>query len=72
MTATPAKSRFTERRSSMLTVADFCREMKISRSTFYEWRAKGIGPTCVKLPNGGLRIRRSEADRWLIDLEDAA
>nr|WP_281398419.1 helix-turn-helix domain-containing protein [Saccharopolyspora gloriosae] len=55
-----------------MTVPEFCGQMKISRSTFYEWRAKGIGPACVKLPNGGLRIRRTEADRWLIDLEDAA
>ena len=61
-----------ERRTALLTVPEFCGQMKISRSTFYEWRAKGIGPVCVKLPNGGLRIRRTEADRWLTDLEDAA
>ncbi|GAB2657066.1 hypothetical protein GCM10027271_14510 [Saccharopolyspora gloriosae] len=70
--ATATKPPRVERRTALLTVPEFCGQMKISRSTFYEWRAKGIGPACVKLPNGGLRIRRTEADRWLIDLEDAA
>lgn len=47
-----------------LTVAEFCKEFKISESTFYDWRAKRRAPVCVKLPNGGLRIRRSDVDRW--------
>ncbi|WP_338602620.1 helix-turn-helix domain-containing protein [Saccharopolyspora sp. SCSIO 74807] len=59
-------------KSTPLTVAEFCAELRIARSTFYEWRAKGIGPRCIKLPNGGLRIRRIEADRWQDDLEEAA
>lgn len=54
-----------------LTVAEFCTELQIARSTFYEWRAKGIGPRCAKLPNGELRIRRSEVDKWLGKLEEA-
>ena len=32
----------------------------LSRRTCYEWRAKGTGPKCVKLPNGELRVRRAE------------
>jgi excisionase family DNA binding protein len=55
-----------------LTVAELCAELSISRSTFYEWRAKGRAPRCIKLPNGDLRIRRSELDRWLDAHEDAA
>lgn len=55
-----------------LTVAELCAELAISRSTFYEWRAKGRAPRCIKLPNGDLRIRRSELDRWLDAHEDAA
>jgi predicted DNA-binding transcriptional regulator AlpA len=47
-----------------LTVNEFCEEFGIARSTFYDWRAKGRAPKCLKLPNGELRIRRSEADRW--------
>ena len=48
-----------------LTVAEFCTELKISESTFYDWRAKRRAPVCIKLPNGGLRIRRSDANHWL-------
>ncbi|MFF4623860.1 helix-turn-helix transcriptional regulator [Nonomuraea jabiensis] len=55
-----------------MTVADFCAELGIARSTFYDWRAKGRAPRCLKLPNGDLRIRRTDYDRWLTSLEDAA
>lgn len=47
-------------------------ERPLSRSTFFEWRAKGRAPRCLKLPNGALRIRRSELDRWLNSREEAA
>ena len=36
-------------------------------ATFYDWRAKGRAPRCIKLPNGEIRIRRQELDRWLDD-----
>jgi excisionase family DNA binding protein len=55
-----------------LTVAEVCAELRIARSTFYEWRAKGRAPRCIKLPNGDLRIRRSELERWLEAHEDVA
>lgn len=55
-----------------LTVIDFCAELGVARSTFYDWRAKGAGPRCIKLPNGELRIRRADADEWLTDLEESA
>ncbi|MCD0452652.1 helix-turn-helix domain-containing protein [Actinocorallia sp. API 0066] len=54
-----------------LTVAEICDELEISRSTFYEWRLKGTGPRCAKLPNGRLRVRRAEFDRWISSREDA-
>jgi excisionase family DNA binding protein len=60
------------RASERLTVAELCAELGISRSTFYEWRAKKRAPRCIKLPNGDLRIRRSELDRWLDAHEDVA
>jgi predicted DNA-binding transcriptional regulator AlpA len=44
----------------------------IARSTFYEWRAKERAPRCIKLPNGDIRIRRSEYERWLESHEEAA
>jgi excisionase family DNA binding protein len=59
-------------RNERLTVAELCAELGVSRSTFYEWRAKKRAPRCIKLPNGDLRIRRVELDRWLDAHEDAA
>jgi predicted DNA-binding transcriptional regulator AlpA len=55
-----------------LTVVDVCAELGIARSTFYDWRAARKAPHCFRLPNGGLRIRRSEFDRWLESLQESA
>ena len=55
-----------------LTIADICIDLGISRSTFYDWRVKGRGPRCIKLPNGDIRINRAEYERWLTTLEEAA
>jgi excisionase family DNA binding protein len=55
-----------------LTIADVCAELGIARSTFYDWRAARKAPHCFRLPNGGLRIRRSELDRWLESLQESA
>ncbi|WP_239151270.1 helix-turn-helix transcriptional regulator [Virgisporangium aurantiacum] len=55
-----------------LTIADVCAELGISRSTFYDWRAKRKAPPCFKLPNGDLRIRRIAFDNWLSGLEEEA
>ena len=60
------------RSSGMLTLADVCRELQISRSTFYDWRQKRRAPRCIKLPSGDLRVRRSDLDHWLDECEDAA
>jgi predicted DNA-binding transcriptional regulator AlpA len=57
---------------SWLTVDRLCTELQIARSTFYDWRAKGRAPKCHKLPNGDIRIRRADYERWLADLMDAA
>lgn len=58
--------------NTRLTIADICADLAISRSTFYEWRAKGRSPRCIKLPNGDIRINRAEYERWLATLEEAA
>jgi predicted DNA-binding transcriptional regulator AlpA len=47
-----------------LTLAEVCAELRIERSTFYDWRAKGRAPACSKLPNGELRIVRRDLDTW--------
>jgi excisionase family DNA binding protein len=48
-----------------LTLAEVCAELRIERSTFYDWRAKGRAPRCLKLPNGEIRITRRDLDAWL-------
>ena len=55
-----------------LTIAEVCADLGISRRTFYEWRAKSRAPRCITLPNGSLRVRRSEYQRWLASCEEAA
>jgi predicted site-specific integrase-resolvase len=43
---------------------------QIARSTWQRWRARGKGPNVIRLPNGKLRIRRSDFESWLASLED--
>jgi predicted DNA-binding transcriptional regulator AlpA len=56
-----------------LTIAAVCEELDVARRTFYEWRAKGRAPRCIKLPNGELRVRRIDLETWIESrYEDAA
>jgi hypothetical protein len=60
----------------MLTVREILEDLAdetgpLSRRTWNEWRAKGTGPKCIKLPNGELRVRRAEYERWLNSREAA-
>lgn len=55
-----------------LTIDEFCADLAISRSTFYDWRKKGTAPRCIRIPNGALRIRRADYENWLTDREDRA
>ncbi|GGX82456.1 helix-turn-helix transcriptional regulator [Streptomyces hiroshimensis] len=60
-------------RDELLTIPQVLNELPgVSRSTFYRWRQLRKGPKSIKLPNGSVRIRRSEFNRWLADREDAA
>jgi predicted DNA-binding transcriptional regulator AlpA len=59
-------------RDEMLTISQLINEIRIPRATFYRWRQIGKGPRCIKLPNGAVRVRRSEFDRWLSELEESA
>jgi predicted DNA-binding transcriptional regulator AlpA len=56
-------------RSPHMTVAEVCNDLVVARSTFYDWRSKGRGPRCIKLPNGDLRIPRVDYERWLAGLD---
>ncbi|QRP47434.1 AlpA family transcriptional regulator [Amycolatopsis sp. FDAARGOS 1241] len=62
----------TSGKRQLLTIASVCEELDVAQSTFYEWRAKRCAPRCIKLPNGGVRIRRADLDSWLEEREVAA
>lgn len=59
-------------RHEFLTLKTVCAELGISRSTFYDWRKKGVAPRCIRIPNGDLLIRRADFDRWIESREEAA
>ncbi|GAA5701470.1 hypothetical protein Save01_02282 [Streptomyces avermitilis] len=44
----------------------------MSRRTFYRWRELGQAPKALKLPNGELRVWRSDFTAWLREREEAA
>lgn len=53
-----------------LTLAEFLAELNVPKSTFFRWKATGVAPRCIKLPNGSLRIRRRDLDAWLAEREE--
>ena len=56
----------------LMTVAEMCSELGgVSRRTFYRWRELGVGPECLKIPNGELRAWRSDFLAWLEGLREA-
>jgi len=55
----------------LMSVAEMCAELGgVARRTFYRWRELGVGPECLKLPNGELRAWRSDFLSWLNRLRD--
>jgi predicted DNA-binding transcriptional regulator AlpA len=58
-------------RDELLTVDQVLDELGgVSRRTFFRWRELGRAPQCVKLPNGELRIWRSDLRAWLRLLQE--
>ncbi|GHD40932.1 excisionase [Streptomyces galbus] len=57
--------------AQLMTVPQILDELG-GRRTFYRWRELGMGPTAFKLPNGELRVWRSDFTTWLRQLEAAA
>jgi predicted DNA-binding transcriptional regulator AlpA len=61
------------RRDELMTVRQVLDELGgVSRRTFYRWRELGQGPAAFKLPNGELRVWRSDFTSWLRQLKEAA
>lgn len=59
-------------RAKMLKLPELLAEIDMSRAAFYRMCAKGKGPKTVRLPNGHLRFREADIDRWLATLDDSA
>jgi predicted DNA-binding transcriptional regulator AlpA len=60
----------TRGRIDLMTLDDFLELVGIARSTFHDWAATGRAPARIKLPNGAIRFRASEVERWLGDCEN--
>jgi excisionase family DNA binding protein len=66
--ATPAEGPGTAD-DPLLTIDEVIAELRVSRAAFYRWRRQGAGPPAVRLPGGGVRVRRSALTAWLRRLE---
>ncbi len=58
-------------RDELMTVPEILDELGgVSVRTFYRWREIGKAPRGLKLPNGEIRIYRSEFRAWLETLRE--
>ena len=58
-------------RDELLTVPQVLAELgDVSPRTFYWWRETGKAPSVVRLPNGELRVWRSDLRAWLDRLRE--
>lgn len=59
-------------RTQMLKLPEVLDEIGMSRAAFYRMRARGKAPRLIKLPNGQLRVRRTDLDAWWAKCEQSA
>lgn len=58
-------------KNEKLTLPEVLTEIRMSRAAFYRMRARGKAPKCHKLPNGQIRVRRSDLDTWFAACEES-
>lgn len=59
------------RTDELLTLEQVLDELGgVSRRTFYRWRELGRAPKGIRLPNGEIRVWRSELMSWLTTLKE--
>ncbi|WP_052397757.1 helix-turn-helix transcriptional regulator [Streptomyces sp. NRRL F-5123] len=58
-------------KDELLPLSAVLDELGITRASWYRWRNRGVAPRVHKLPNGHLRVRRSELDEFLREMEEA-
>ncbi|MBO8191369.1 helix-turn-helix domain-containing protein [Streptomyces oryzae] len=69
--STLANRRATGPTDELLPLTAVLDELGITRATWYRWRNRGWGPRARRLPNGHLRVRRSDLDEFQAELEAA-
>ena len=60
-----SNQRATSTSDELMTVLEMCHELKISRRTFYRWKAAGDVPELIPFP-GEFRAWRSDFHAWLV------
>jgi predicted DNA-binding transcriptional regulator AlpA len=57
----------------LMTLGELLSELGgVSRNTFYRRRQLGRAPRAIRLPNGQLRFRRSDVQKWIESLDEEA
>lgn len=51
-----------------LTIPELCAWLQVTEAEWNTWRAAGLTPPHVAGPDGQLRIRSTDLDRWLDEL----
>ncbi|GAA5200767.1 hypothetical protein GCM10023346_43620 [Arthrobacter gyeryongensis] len=64
MTKTPNRNQPVEVDQQWLTPKEICAQLQIPEQTFYQWRAKHVGPHAYRIGRH-LRIRQSDFVAWL-------
>lgn len=65
MTSLPERGRTAETtEETWLTPKDICAQLQIPEQTFYQWRAKRVGPPAYRIGRH-LRISHSDFIAWL-------
>lgn len=59
-------------RPEMLKLPEVLKEIGMSRAAFYRMRARGQAPRLRKLPNGQVRVSRTDLDSWWESCEERA
>ena len=54
-----------------LSPIEICRELQIPVQTFYQWRARGIGPHAYKIGRH-LRVSQADFEAWMTIHADPA
>ncbi|GAB2872566.1 helix-turn-helix transcriptional regulator [Streptomyces mayteni] len=54
--------------TDLLKLSEVLNTVGMSRAAFYRMRTRGQAPRIHRLPNGHIRVRRSDLDAWLEDL----